>query len=734
MAKIRRRHSGGQPVSEPAAGHRSGGWRKLNPGWSAWVVAVLALVLRLLYVSQLSRTPYYQPRWLDPHFYFNWAREIAAGNWIGDRIFVQSPLYAYVLAAFLDTFGERILPILLAQAIMGVGTCLLTARIARQLLGEEEAFLAGILAASYGPFLFFDGMVMKTSLSVFLTVLLVELLLRSEGTRAKLLVLSGIVFALTALVRDNFILLFPLLLAAIALGGLGGRQRFRACVLFTIAAAATIAPVTIRNLAVGHEFALLTTGGGEVFYIGNNPEAMGAYAPPAFVHADPMKEHDDFIAKASELSGRRLTPGESSSFWLKRGLGWIANHPAAWARLLLRKLIIFWNFYELPDNYNYYEVRQVLLRPVGPIGILLFVPLYLVTLGLIAPLGLTGMLLTAARWRSLLLIYFVTFGYMGTVLLFFNFARFRAPIVPFLCIFAGASLAGLHRAAATRWDVRRQRGLLAAPAFFVLAWIMVNYAGTEGRGVWPEVQLCLRLGDTYRVQQRFEDAEKHYRMGLQMLGDEPIDSASLGWLGGDANRVRQEIERERKTESVNFNSVRAGLHFGLGALWIDEGRETLEKDAAKGQDLLRRGTDQAEQAAAIVPLAAFMRRSAQGYSLLGRKLEAEKTYRAAIALEPDDFGCRYDLAGLLYETRRYAEALSELQAIVRSTRRLDPAELADYHFGMSLVRLNGYQDRERALYHLEKALEVSPDHPRKVRMRELVDEFTKSGVHPVADD
>src|SRR5437867_3911718 len=386
-----------QPALPPFPPPRRGfsAWLEENRRTWVWLVAGLALLLRLIYLFRLSRSAFFYPDRLDPLFYFNWAREIAAGHWIGDKIFVQSPLYAYLVALFLKGLGEgRAFSWALHgfQALVGVGTCLLTIRVARRVASEREAFLAGILAAAYGPFLFYDAMVMKTFLSTFLTVTLVELLLRSDGSKTRLLILSGFVFALTALVRDNFVLLLPLLLAGffLAFPGLPHRQQLRACALFTLGAALGILPVTLRNYAVGKEFALLTTGGGEVFYIGNNADANGRYLPPAFVHATPEQEHDDFIAKASELSGRKLTPGEASAFWLRQGLQWIGSNPGGWLRLLGRKLLIFWNAYELPDNYNYYEVRQVLLSPISLTGLLLFVPLYGITFGCVAPLGLLG--------------------------------------------------------------------------------------------------------------------------------------------------------------------------------------------------------------------------------------------------------------------------------------------------------------------------------------------------------
>jgi len=730
-------------------------WIEKSPRRAGCFLAVLALVVRLIYLFQISRTPFYYPSKLDPLFYFTWAREIASGHWIGDRIFIQSPLYAYLLALCLRVFGERILPVLFFQVLVGVGTCLLTFRIGRRLLGETEAFAAGVLVALYGPFLFYEGMVMKTFLSTFLTVYLVDLLLRSEGTQARLLTLSGFVFALTSLVRDNFVLLYPVLLAGILLAFRAPRfrERLRACALFTLGAAAGILPVTLRNFAVGGEFALLTTGGGEVFYIGNNPDANGRYLPPPFVHADPVREHDDFIAKAGELSGKKLTPGGSSRFWFHQGLNWIADNPGAWCRLLLKKLIVFWNSYELPDNYNYYEVRQVLLHPISLPGALLAFPLYF-TFGLVAPLGLAGIFLTWRRWRDFLVIHLVVFGYMGTVLLFFNFSRFRVPIVPFLCLFAGSLLvsscremrswvayysarggAAIADSPPPPWNrLRKNPLLLTTPALFLAALLTFNLVGTGGRGVFPTLQTRLSLGDTYRNQGRYEEAEKEYRLGLQILGEEQMNPATTASLGVDPGRMRREVENERMAQGVNFTTVLSGLHFGLGSLWIAEGKELLEKDHGRGEEMIRRGTREIEKAVKVVPYPPHLRRLAEAYSLLGQTEEAEKTYRLGLNLSPEDFGMHYDLAGLLYEHGRYPEALAELQAMKRAKPRLDSVELSDYHYGMGLLRLDGYHERGKALYHLNRALEAYPDHRERHRIQELVSGLTKSGVRPEREE
>ena len=738
-------------------------WLQENSATWVWMVAGLAFMLRLLYVFLLARTPYFYPDRLDPLFYFNWARQIAAGHWIGDKIFIQSPLYAYLVAVFLKVLGEGSLfqwGLRLFQVLIGTGTCLLTIRIARRVASEREALFAGILVAVYGPFLFYDGMVMKTFLSTFLTVYLVDLLFRSAGTHQRELLLSGFVFALTSLVRDNFVLLFPLLLIGffLALPQLSLRAKSRACALFALGAALGILPVTARNYAVGKEFALLTTGGGEVFYIGNNPDANGRYLPPPFVHATPEQEHDDFIAKASELSGKKLSQGQSSAFWLNQGLRWMGENPGAYLKLLVRKLIIFWNAYELPDNYNYYEVCQVLLSPLSPAGILLFIPLRFATFALIAPLGLVGLLLTWRRWRQLIWIYLVLFGYMATVLLFFNFSRFRVPIVPFLCLFAGCTLAATwdevlrwidyfrtrptegeaEIAAASLpapWTRYREKPYLAAlPLLWLFLWIFVSSVGTGGRGVFPTLQMKLSLGDAYREQGRFGEAEQQYLVGLKILGDEPMDPATAASLGVNPGRMRQEVETERMGQGVNFGTVRAGLHFGLGALWMDHGKSMLTTDRARGEDYMRRGMEHMENAAKQVPYPPYLRRLAEAYLALGQPEQAEKAYRGALLLAPEDFGLHYDLAGFLYENKRYPEALTEMRAAKPKGKQLNGPELSDYHFGMALLDLDAYRKEGEALYHFQEAIRIYPQHREAKRIRELISDLSGRGVKPVRED
>ena len=64
-----------------------------------------------------------------------------------------------------------------------------------------------------------------------------------------------------------------------------------------------------------------------------------------------------------------------SSYWLRQGLQWIANHPANWLRLTGKKLLLVWNTAEASDTedpYTYADFDLDLNNPlqdvVGLIG------------------------------------------------------------------------------------------------------------------------------------------------------------------------------------------------------------------------------------------------------------------------------------------------------------------------------------------------------------------------------
>src|SRR5215472_12422937 len=116
-------------------------------------------------------------------FFFALAQNIAGGNGFafegGPATAFRVPLYPMFLAAV--TFGHQaFLPVLLGQSLIGAGTVLCGALIARELFGNSAAVVAAFLAAVYPYYVVHDTALQETSLFTFFTVLAVLLLLRAR--------------------------------------------------------------------------------------------------------------------------------------------------------------------------------------------------------------------------------------------------------------------------------------------------------------------------------------------------------------------------------------------------------------------------------------------------------------------------------------------------------------------------------------------------------------------------
>ncbi len=755
------------------------------PEW-VWVasLAAVALSARLIYVWQVRGLSLIVPEELDPGFYFDWARSIADGDWLGRSPFVQSPLYAYLLALLLIAFRESVTGVLIAQSLVGCGTVLLTYWAGRRLFGPVEGLLAGAALALYAPFIFYEGMVMKTFLSPFLTILMVILFdvarergaPLGEGRAGRWFLLAGAVFGVTTLDRDNFILLAPVLaLLALALGGGASRRGFRSAAAFALGAALVIAPVTIRNWAVSKEFVLLTTGGGEVFFIGNNEHANGLYVPPPFVRPDPKYEHDDFVARASEIAGRPLTPMQSSWFWFREGMKFITTDPIAWARLLGLKMLHFWNFYELPDNLNYDIMRRfsplleslnarfpppgapTLAVPIGGRWITSRIHLFF-TFGTLAPLGLAGIVLTLKRWRRLMPLYVFLFGYVGTVLMFFNFSRFRVPIVPILALLAAPALLAAGRFAGRAWALAaavaagsgaiasRARALrpdaTRAAAAAVFALTLFGFNLELPRGLIPAVEQHLVIGNTYYHMGQPDRALEHYEAGARLLGDEPPwmkpDEALVRRLFGP-EATREALQREMQTEALargpQFKGIRIGIQHGLGIALLVKAERLMERgERTRALPLLDRAMIQFDRVLELAPSYLLsIRKMARAHALRGDHAGAVEWMRKGVDLWPDDLRARLELAEALFNGGRPGDALTEIDAALRESASLPRRDLAQIYYNRGVVLLNGLSEPGRALWALEKALELDPALPQGRETRAMTLELRARGYQPIAE-
>src|SRR3989338_3041457 len=134
---------------------------------------LLAIIIRLIYQSFLKQQPTLSIPLLDAENYVNWAGRILKEGPIGDKIFFAEPLYAYLLAIvmFFSPHGQTIM--VLIQNILGALLPVVVAALGGRLFSRSVGFLSGIITAVYGPFIFYENFLLKTSMETFFLTLFI---------------------------------------------------------------------------------------------------------------------------------------------------------------------------------------------------------------------------------------------------------------------------------------------------------------------------------------------------------------------------------------------------------------------------------------------------------------------------------------------------------------------------------------------------------------------------------
>jgi tetratricopeptide (TPR) repeat protein len=449
------------------------------------VILGVALALRLAHWAAVRRAPFIGELAMDSWEYDRWAREIAGGDWLGHArgVFFQAPLYPYLLAILFAVVGPHLDAAYLAQIGLAVGGCYALYRAGRAMAGERVGLAAAALAAVYGPFVFYDVQLLKESLAVTVVCFLLwamawarkpsqspedgasSIAARSAGPAgapaaagrwlqvAGRWLVVGVLLGVLALLRENALLVAPFLLPLAWSAGtsqVNQRQAAGRAAAFLAGIALALAPVALRNGLVGGDFLPTTSQGGVNFYIGNNPQADGTYRPIVPGKQTPDLERREPARIAEQRLGRPLTPAEVSRYWLDSALAWARSRPGDFLRLTLRKLGMFWSWYEWPDAVDYYYIRglsPVYRRPLLEFG----------GVTLLAALGLG--FLGGGKARRLAPALLFTGAWMLSTVAFFLFARYRLPAVPALLLLAALPVAALVDAVQAWWSGRGARPL-----------------------------------------------------------------------------------------------------------------------------------------------------------------------------------------------------------------------------------------------------------------------------------
>ena len=387
-----------------------------------WPILIFAFILRAGVRLHLGETEF----WINGYtFFFDIAENIAGGKGMGlDSDFataIRVPVYPIFLATV--TLGHReFISIILFQSLIGAGTVLCSALIAREMFGDFAALIAAFITALYPYFVVHDTALQETSLFTFFTALAVLLLMqvRRNGSGSKA-AYAGIALGMAVLTRANiapFAMLAPLwLIVPPRSNGLLWQRRFLTCLLCASAIAITVSPWLARSYWLTGSLTL-STESGRFLWLGNNEYTFSHY---------PIEDIDrsgdvalDALSPQDVVEIQELRPSEAAvdEWFFKKGLDYIRRHP--WRTIANGFWKISAAFCLLPSPRHSFWQNLFYLLSYGPV----------------ITLGLWGMWVGRRNWRERLPFYilFVTFALVTAV--FFGHTSYRAYLDVYLIVFA----------------------------------------------------------------------------------------------------------------------------------------------------------------------------------------------------------------------------------------------------------------------------------------------------------
>jgi tetratricopeptide (TPR) repeat protein len=513
-----------------------------------------------------------------------------------------------------------------------------------------------------------------------------------------------------SLTRENS-LVFVVVLAAWALWR---PQPARTLGLFLAGLAIVLAPVAVRNSRLGGGLFITTSQFGPNFFIGNNAGADGTYASLRYGRGAPEYEREDATRLAEKAAGRRLSPGEVSRYWRDQAVRYITASPGAWLSLMGRKFALLWNATEVVDT----ESQQTYAEWSWPLKLFGAVTNF----GILVPLAALGLIVSWKGDERLHVLGALTGTYALSVLMFYVFARYRYPLVPFLILFASGCVAFIGRVRSgiphslIRHSSFRAAALTAAVLSVFCNWRLIP----DG---WMRAVSESNIGVALYEERRYDEAIGHYRRAIEFRPDYAPALNNLASAYRAAGRIDDAITTYRRAiaSQPNFPDAEYNLANALldkGA--IDEAVDRFETALRSlpdspdvhnnlGTALVLKGRtedaiEQFRKALEEDPQSAIAHRNLGNLlDARGDRAGALEHLRRAVDADPASGEAHYDFGLTLLEAGRLDEAVTEFRAAVD---RMPASAEARNNLGIALAKRGQFAD---AAAEFREALRLRPD-------------------------
>jgi len=647
------------------------------------LILVVGLLLRGAYLFEIRGNPDFAYPSIDASYHDYWARGIVTGGWAvpGGREdpqiyrypFYRPPGYAYFLAVIYFIFGPGYLIPRVIQMLLGMGSVLLAFFLGKRWSGRTVGSIFALFMAIYWIFIYFEGELVGVSAAVFLGILLITLLARfNRAASVKALrwnsLICGLVLGLFALFRPNVLLFLPV--AAAWIIWIARRRKVRRLLLpafFILGAGLTIAPVTIRNWAVGGEFVPIATNLGVSIRVANNvlTDATTHVIPEIGDIGTPY-DWPRIIRHLERRLGRRLTHSEASAYLTGNALRFMKEHPGEFFSLLGRKVLLFWGPSEIRNikEIHFARLYSPILRAIPgnfPSVLSLFLTgLFLFFLD-VRPAARSGDHVIKERFEVAVLILLFIGTYFLSVLPFAAAARYRVPIIPFLLLFGayGLKRIGEFLVRAEWFRTAFWLGLLA----FIYVPVSRNLSGYRPSPEKWHYDRAL----AYTDQEDWHHAVEEYEKSIEFKPDFVRAYNNLGNICTLLKDYEKAVVYYKRV--IQLRPDLAQGYSNLGNVLYHQGNFEGATEYMKKALEVRPDLVEAHNNLGVVLLRQ------------GRTEEAIWHYRQALKYKPADVTARVNLSKALIKEGKSAEAKQILETALRIQPDYEPARRALQRIG-----------------------------------------------------
>jgi len=542
-------------------------------------VLFLAVALRIIFLLQINSTPLVDFLAADTGDFERFSLEILKGDLLSRETIYFNPLYPFFISTVYFVTGHHPLMVLIIQAIIDTGTCLLLYLISIGIFRDRlTGLIAALLYAGYGLAIFYTGIMVGASLATFLFISSAYLLLKARRNQSRWpLLLTGIVYGLCVLLRPNTLFVFPFIIFWIIRGNADRVEitgKLCRAVVVIAGILLVILPFSFRNYLITGNISLPFGNGGFNFYVGNHQGASGTYTYLKGISNSPSGQIKSSVLQAKKVAGEEVSLSQASSYWFGLGIRFIEEYPLEYLSLLGRKFLLFWNSQEIGQNIDYYFSKRF-----SP---LLTFPLF--SFGIVAPFAWLGFIFALHRRPSgISLPMIFLFAYMGSIIVFFVSARYRLPSIPFILVFSSYGASSLIRLFFPK--IKKAFWIYAVFLIAVFIPVNINLSPVDEKEYlsWSHNM----LGNVYQEKGMPTKAIREFHQALNL---DPGNIIARNFLGSAYRSLGQYDKAIYEyTQALMVNPRDATARNNLGATYAELGK--IEEAFAEFQSALKANPD-----------------------------------------------------------------------------------------------------------------------------------------------